>query len=150
MTHRPYWSCALALGLAVSSSGRGQTAVRVPPLGTTRLTFSVPVTVRGFSPDISQFQVLCQTAADSGGGNAKGYLNIPLSDGAYSGTVDIPLALTVLHPGTKWNYRCILSFFNSKTNQWGLGTDSWNTAAPGTPFQPSVTGSVIVGPAPRS
>jgi len=151
MTYRPLWSCTVALGLialsepAHAQNGRTQYSGGTP-VGTAQVTFGVPVAVQGFSTDVTQAQVFCQADNTANAGPpAKGYTNVALSGGAYTGTVNVPVAFSVTQPGASWNYHCTLSFFNGKLNQWGLNNEAWVQPRNGTTPQLSTQGTVVVG-----
>ncbi len=150
MRYRARWSCAFVL--SVSTMGPAALAhaqmgiTRSTPNTTAQITFAVPVQVQSFSPDVSQAQVFCQMGAVNNAA-ARGFTNIQLTGGAYNGTVSVPVTVAVATPGAQWSYRCSLTLFNQKLNQWNFDPSkpSWAQPAAGTTPQMATTGAIVVG-----
>ncbi len=114
-------------------------------------TFNVKVDLDSVHQDVQIVQVNCQVSSSAvfdvpADTVAQGYMNVPLQNGAYHGT----LAVSASHgvgkdPGLGKVYRCDL--FLAKTNvfnwpQQGANVEMWKRAKDGTTLKYTISGPV--------
>ena len=82
--------------------------------GNADVTLHVPLQLQNMNPSATGAIVFCRVTKSGGGApNATAQDTVPLTQGSYSGALDVKVSLQVAQPGEHWDYDCKLSFYSA-------------------------------------
>jgi hypothetical protein len=139
----------------------GGTQTRTTP-STVSVVFNVPVKISAMDTTETRVQVTCwtdwptrfvendppQNLIAVSAGSPHAHVEVPLVSGAYTGTVQVPVSISVQNVGESWQYRCKLRLYDSSVLWWTPTLRPGQTDSrlkTGGPLQTEMSGIYVIG-----